>query len=580
YKSVVDENHQIRRKGEQSVYEIEIYKKNKERIWVIISGAPFFDLDGNVVGSIGIHFDITKQKRLQNELIAAKEIAEKAQIAEQKFLASMSHEIRTPLNAVIGMSHLLNDTLLTDEQKEYVTMMQYSANLLRNLVTDVLDFAKIESGELEVQNKPFDLVGLLKTLQKTYELKLSSKPVKVNFNIPNIDYFVNGDETLINQVLYNLLGNAEKFTSQGEISLTSGIKDLNEENSILSFQVKDTGIGIDKEKLSDIFEEFKQESRETSIKFGGTGLGLSITKKILTTLGGTIEVESEKGIGTTFFVQIPIVKSKRNIYAQNEVSSTSLASKSSVLVLEDNVVNQNYIKRILQKENIEFDIASNGKEGFEMAKSKEYGLIFMDISMPEMDGYEATIAIRNYAGPNQDTPIIALTASAMLNKKDKAFELGMNDYMTKPFTPSELQAILGKYLTSQKVVETHHDIYANEQLLDQSTLNMFYEGDNEYALEMFSLFSENYPDQIQSLKAFLNENNFEEAQKIVHKMKPTFSMVGAPSIQNAFQILEDKLRFKDQLGVETEWKNAQVLLDEFIPAIESELKRLKELSSS
>ena len=582
YKTVVKNNHEKRNRGEQSVYEVEMLKKNGERIWIIISGAPFFDLDGNIKGSLGIHFDITDQKRLQNELIAAKEIAEKAQIAEQKFLASMSHEIRTPLNAVIGMSHLLNDTPLNTEQKEYIDMMQYSANLLRNLVTDVLDFAKIESGELEVSNKPFDLIGLLKTLHKTFELKLIGKTVNIKVNHPKISKMIIGDETLINQVLYNLLGNAEKFTSRGEISLSADISKTSKNMLDVVFIIKDTGIGIHEDRQNEIFKEFKQESRETNVKYGGTGLGLSITKNIVETLGGEIWLESEKGIGTTFYVKLLLESSQKDIKNEQSVHSKVLSENSKILVVEDNVINQNYIRRILEKGGLEFDIASNGKEGFEWAKKLKYDLIIMDISMPVMDGYQSTIAIRNHSGPNKNTPIIALTASAMLNKKDKAFEIGMNDYMTKPFTPIELKGILAKYLDINESPEssTSSKKENNNTLLSQETLDIFYNGDDEYALEMFELFIRQYDEQIKLLKTLLKTNSYEEAQKIVHKMKPTFSMVGAPDVQKTFQVLEDKLRYKDQLGTKSSWIDAEVLLEKYIPAVNLELKRLQQLNQA
>lgn len=577
YKSVIDENHGKRRDGEQSVYEIEIFKKNRERIWVIISGAPFFDLAGRVIGSIGIHFDITRQKKLQNDLIAAKEIAEKAQIAEQKFLASMSHEIRTPLNAVIGMSHLLNDTPLNSEQREYIDMMQYSANLLRKLVTDVLDFAKIESGTMEVNSTPFDLTGLLKTLHKTFELKLSGKPVSVKVILPTVDYLLVGDETLLNQVLYNLLGNAEKFTSTGEIRLSAKLKEHKGNKVSVLFEVRDTGIGIDEAKQKDIFKEFKQESRETSVKYGGTGLGLSITKRIIEALDGSIWLKSKKGKGTSFFVELPLMLSKNNTAISNTHRNEQLSESSRVLIFEDNIVNQNYIKKILLKEKIEFDIANNGKEGLAIAKAKTFDLIFMDISMPIMDGYEATIAIRNNLGPNQNTPIIALTASAMLNKKDKAFLIGMDHYMTKPFTPQELKSTLAKYLNPKRENkgQTRVSFITGESVLNIETLNMFYDGDKQYALEMFELFMDQYEEQIEFLRASLKSKSYADAQKVVHKMKPTFSMVGAPEMQRFFQLLEDKLRYNDEIGIDNYWQKSEALLQKYIPAIRDYLNHLK-----
>ena len=290
-----------------------------------------------------------------------------------------------------------------------------------------------------------------------------------------------------------------------------------------------------------------------------------------------VGLESEKGKGTSFFVELTFRSSQKSLVVSEEKTADKITNKSSVLVFEDNIVNQNYIKKILQKENLEFEIASNGQEGFELAKNKTFDLIFMDISMPIMDGYEATIAIRNHSGPNQNTPIIALTASAMLNKKDKAFQLGMNDYMTKPFTPQGLKSMLVKYLNrgSETQDQSETTSSADASLLNRETLAMFYDGDDEYALEMFELFVRQYDEQIEVLRALLKSKTYDEAQKIVHKMKPTFSMVGAPEIQESFQLMEDKLRYNDQIGIENAWNNSEALLQTYIPVIHQELERLK-----
>ena len=579
YLPVLEANHEKRARGEQSVYEVELLKKGGERIWVIISGAPFYNVAGEIVGSVGIHFDISDQKKLQEELIKAKEIAEQAQEAEQQFLASMSHEIRTPLNAVIGMSHLLYDTNPNKEQKEYLEMIQYSANLLNNLVTDILDFTKIKSGIMDLHETEFDLVAMLNTLHKTFELKAANKPITINTKLPTINTLLWGDETLINQVLYNLLGNAEKFTEKGNINLETTLENAENDTLIVQFKVSDTGIGITEDKQKTIFKEFSQESRETKLKYGGTGLGLSITKRIVDFLHGEITVESIKGEGTSFIVRLQLKNTGKPILSTNP-SELKVAEGKTILVVEDNVMNQNYIGKLLEKEGLNFSIANNGLEAFELCKKKKYDLIFMDISMPVMDGYEATIKIRNSHTPNTKTTIIALTASTLSVKKHKAFDVGMNDFMTKPFTPHELKKLLAKNLgtaKSQTEIPAVKEPSQTEIMLDKATLDMFYEGDSEYAKEMFGMFLANFEPQYKELMLAVNEHDFDTGQKIAHKMKPTFSMVGAPALQAGFQNLEDSLRHKNEHATSENWQHVLQLVKDYLPAIEQEYQRLKSL---
>lgn len=581
YLPVLEAEHQKRALGQQSVFEVELIKKNGERIWTIISGAPFYNLEGEIVGSIGIHFDVTDQKELQAEILQAKIVAEQAQEAEQQFLASMSHEIRTPLNAVIGMSHLLYDTNPTVEQKEYLEMIQYSANLLNNLVTDILDFSKIKSGRLELNEIDFDLGALINTLHKTFELKAKNKPIEIKTSFPKLDYLVRGDETMINQVLYNLLGNAEKFTNEGEISLKATLtKDKNDKCEV-TFVVQDSGIGISKDKLHDIFEQFRQESRDTQTKFGGTGLGLSISKKIVEFLNGSIDVVSEKGAGTTFTVKLPLIVTRKKV-SQRKTLNTRFDTSKSVLFVEDTIINQNYIQKLLKNEPLDYDIANNGLEALEMCKKKKYDLIFMDISMPVMDGYETTIKLRNGESPNNDTPIIALTASALSTKKNKAFDLGMNDYMTKPFTPFELKQRLSTWLGEgdpelDKVKKVTNIKPKPDALLDRETMNVFYEGNLKSQYDMFMLFFQQFDRLKSSLHQFIMNKDYKEAQKIAHQMKPGFTMVGVPILQTEFQKLEDSLRFQNEEGINEQWKNIEELFKMYIPAVELELRRIEPL---
>ncbi len=448
-----------RLEGRVGNYEVQLRKKNGERLWVLISGGPVFDYDGNVVGSVGIHYDITEQKQFQEELAKAKNLAEKAQEAEKQFLSNMSHEIRTPLNAIIGMTNLLYDTKPTNEQIDYLDTLNSSANFLLSLISDILDIAKIESGKIELHPKPFNLSANLNTLRKTFKLKVGDKPVKIETHIDEkLNPAVIGDETLFNQVLMNLLSNSEKFTESGTIGLQAKLIEQDDPTvQWIEFKVYDTGIGISNDNLDAIFEKFKQIKSDTGQKYRGTGLGLAITKQLIVVMGGQIGVESKKGEGTTFTFQLPFKKYNSDLDQNHEFAQKSVKviekinQKADVrldplLVVEDNLTNQKYIRTVLSKFDIDFEIANDGKEALELTFQKKYSLILMDLQMPVMDGYESTISIRNSENINQHTIIIALTASALLDQKNKALSVGMNDFITKPFTPSQLKEKLEEYL--------------------------------------------------------------------------------------------------------------------------------------
>ena len=383
---------------------------------------------------------------------------------------------------------------------------------------------------------------------------------------------------MINQVLYNLLGNAEKFTESGTITLE--VEQVEREHELdLAFHVRDTGIGISADKVDAIFNEFSQENRETKLKYGGTGLGLAITKKIVELLNGQITVKSQKNVGSTFTVRLCLKNTGKPIRIL-ENTSLAIENTSRILVVEDNVMNQNYISRLLGGQGLQFEIADNGQIAFDLCKKMAFDLIFMDISMPVMDGYETTIKIRNSNTSNKDTPIVALTASALSTKKSKAFDVGMNDYMTKPFTPFELKAKLAHFLGTLEDSQTTAEAAPQRETsptvqLDRDVLAMYYDGDDAYAHDMFKMFLDQYQDTVDALTAAVKDQRWDEAQKLAHKMKPTFSMVGAPGIQTIFQDLENALRFNDDAQITANWSKAQDALKAYLPVIQAEYERLR-----
>lgn len=449
FEEVISENQAKRATGAASSYEVQLVKKDGTKIWVLISGAPIMDEDGKIVGSMGIHYDITERKRLEQELEQAKYVAEEARMAEKQFLANMSHEIRTPLNAIIGMTHLLFDTRPNKQQFEYLEILKTSADFLHSLISDLLDMAKIEAGRIEVQQHPFDLIGLLRTTQRVFQIKLQNKPIELDLMVDaRLSGSYVGDDLLLNQILLNLISNAEKFTEEGNIDISVKIKKEEENLTWIEFKIEDTGIGIDSDKLEEIFQKFKQINAQGH-KHKGTGLGLAITKQLVDLQGGTISVKSRKGEGTTFTVLLPFQKADTEVVpSTSEIQDVDNSFAGfKVLVAEDNLMNQKYIGSLLNKWHIDHQIAADGRKAVELALKQQYDIILMDIQMPNMDGYEATITIRHTQNPNQQTPIVALTASAMLDQKNKTLMAGMNDFVTKPFDPNRLLETLKKYLT-------------------------------------------------------------------------------------------------------------------------------------
>lgn len=406
--------------------------------------------NGEFKGSRDIIRDITHRRLAEQAL-------EEARNAEKQFLSTMSHEIRTPLNAIIGITHLLYDTHPNPQQVEYFDILKNSSQFLLNLITDLLDFAKMDAGKITAHPKDFDLKGLLKTIQQTFQMKVTPKGLDVDFMADmRMDQFYHGDETLIYQVLFNLLGNADKFTEKGKIGLKVKIVERSEEDTLFEFQVFDTGMGIPADKIDLIFNKFTQIHDKNKIKTPGTGLGLSICKQIIEYLGGTIWVESVEGKGTKFFFTLRLPKAvSANGLALEEplaLTETKKASEPSsvlegfkILLVEDNELNRKYATTLLKKWKIEYDMAFDGAEACQKVLDKKYDLILMDIQMPIMDGYEATIKITNTENPNKNTPIVALTASALVTQKDKALECGMSDYLSKPFTPVQLKSVLSKF---------------------------------------------------------------------------------------------------------------------------------------
>jgi signal transduction histidine kinase/ActR/RegA family two-component response regulator len=393
---------------------------------------------------------INKAKELETQLILSKEVAENAALTKSQFLSTMSHEIRTPMNAVIGFTHLLLQLSPRPEQVEYLKLLKFSAENLLVLINDILDFSKIEAGKIEFEEADFhikDLVGNIRLalLQRAVEKNIQLK-LLIDHELPDI---IKGDPVRLGQILTNLISNAVKFTDEGKVTITATLRDKMKDHTVIDFEVTDTGIGIAAEKLENIFESFTQGASNTTRKFGGTGLGLTITKRLLEMMGSEIKVKSELGRGSVFYFSLTL-KNSRTKFVGNAGERPNIIEKSlkgvKILMAEDNQINVILAKQYMKLWDIECDVAENGQIALTLVQTNDYDMILMDLQMPEMDGYQTTTAIRGLRDEKyKNLPIIALTASAMLDIKDHAFTVGMNDYISKPFNPNDLYRKIASY---------------------------------------------------------------------------------------------------------------------------------------
>ena len=401
-----------------------------------------------------------KNKELENvnkRLSVAKELAEESSQAKSEFLSMMSHEIRTPLNAVIGMSHILMMENKQQEQLDNLRTLKFSAENLLVIINDILDFSKIEAGKIELENADFNLEKTIRSILHGLKYKAEENNVKLAVELDkNLPEIMVGDPTRIGQILSNLLSNAVKFTKNGTVTAKVNIREKGPNNIRFECQVIDTGIGIPKDKQRKIFESFSQATSKTSRKYGGTGLGLAITKRLLQLMDSRIELHSEPGKGSTFSfsLQLPYHTQSRSESLTNDFGLQDFRSLAGfrVLMAEDNRINVKVASTFLEKWDLEYQVAENGEELLKLLESDpDFDLVLMDLQMPVMDGFEATRQIRS--NPKEEIsglPVIALTASAMLDMQDKAFKVGMTDYVSKPFNPNELYQKITKYLNSNQ----------------------------------------------------------------------------------------------------------------------------------
>ena len=433
--------------GTHCEYLEKVLVEGEERDYLTIK-FPLKNDDDQLFGLGGISTDFTDRARYEEGLKLAQEEAEKARAFQERFLANMSHEIRTPMNGIMGMTNVLYNTGLNEEQGDFVRMIQQSVNNLMVIINDILDFSKIKAGMLVLENVPFNLQDVVKQVVLTLKPKADEKAVAIRYSIDKaVPKYLYGDSVRLNQIITNLVGNAIKFTEVGAVEVIVDAETDVDSNLTVQFSIKDSGIGIPENKQALVFESFTQSSAETTRKYGGTGLGLSIVKQLVELHAGEISISSKENVRSTFHVHI-LYKAAEDtkkdlVNAETKFDFSTFANKT-VLVVDDNAIDLMVAKQTLKKAGIQVELASSGKKALEMLLSEDFFVVLMDVSMPEMNGYETTHKIRTEL--KMDIPIIAMTASAMVEDQERCINAGMDEYIAKPFVPQELFSKLSQFL--------------------------------------------------------------------------------------------------------------------------------------
>ena len=472
--------------------------------------------------------DITERKNTMQALVTAREEAESATRVREQFLANMSHEFRTPMNAINGIVHLLGRTELDSDQAEFVDSIARSTDVLMHLISDILDVAKLGSGTLEFETKPFSVERAVRDVTQMVALQAADKNIELTWDVEHfVPDVIVGDPYRLRQILLNLLSNAVKFTEEGSVTLAVEVASLGVQRVHLRFRVKDTGIGISAEDQARIFESFAQASVSTTRKFGGTGLGLAIVKQLAELQRGSVSVESTVGEGSEFVVEIPYQIGDATaldgmVMVDDHAESDALLGRR-LLVVEDNAMNQFVARTFLTGWGAEVEVASNGRIAVDiLAADADFDLVLMDIQMPELDGHQATRIIREDLGLTScRLPIVALTASSLRENRKEVIAAGMNGFLLKPFQP---RALLETVLAHERQRPAGDGL--PEKMLDLSFLQNNSRGDPAFVNRILELYLEHTPRLLDSLEAALAAQNVEEVGRISHRLKSSVRMVG------------------------------------------------------
>lgn len=542
------------------------FVKERRLTFVTKSGASFpallnsiaiFDDQGDYVASRSTIFDITGQQKNEVALKEAKRQADESAAIKEQFLANMSHEIRTPINGVIGFTNLLQKTSLSEDQQQFVTLIQAASENLLTIINDILDISKIEAGMLRIEKNPFSLRGMCSSIETMFYHRLREKSLAFSIHIQdNIPDTLKGDAVRLTQILVNLISNAIKFTQEGGVNFTIRTTKKEEDKIRLLFSVKDTGIGIPAGKIDSIFERFQQGETDTTRKYGGTGLGLSIVKNLIELQEGKISVMSEVEKGTEFLFEIEYelisMDQKAAMLSNGTHIDPATFRNARILVVEDNQMNQLLIKYTFKGWHLNYELAENGKEAIEWLKRESFSLVLLDIQMPVMDGYLAAQTIRNELKSN--VPIIAMTAHAMPGEREKCLSYGMNDYISKPIIERELFRLLEKYLSKENgnVIASFK---SNLHYIDFAFLHDLVMGNSEFMKRVITQFIKQFPGEMDALKEAIEKKDKKTIAALAHHIQSTVSVLGknTPFFQQLEKLEKLALDSASPAGLSTEF---------------------------
>lgn len=480
---------------------------------------------------------LIKKRQSEN----AEQKATMAAKIKENFLANMSHEIRTPLNAILGFTNILSRTKLDQEQHEHLQIIHSSGDNLLSIVNDILDLSKIEAGMMRIEEAPFRINDVMATVEGMLTPKANEKNIKLIVKVDeDVPQTLSGDAVRLTQIMVNLVSNAIKFTQEGGVYVKVTPFKSEGDTIRLEFLVRDTGIGIPKDKQKFIFERFEQAEAETTRRFGGTGLGLSIVKHLIELQKGKITLNSQENVGSMFLVELPykITNETAPSYTVkvNNQKFHLMNNNVNILVAEDNTMNQQLIKHLLKNWGFKFDLVFNGAQAVEALTTQKYDMVLMDIQMPEMDGHLATSEIRNKL--RSDVPVIAMTAHAMAGEREKCIKSGMNDYISKPLNEDSLYAMIIKYSNNngQNTPATVNEVKCKQEnktgnkVLNLEFIDKFSKDDKEFKNEIIKEFVNRVPDNLTTMEKAIGEKNYSTIYRIAHDMKTTVHFMGLSAL--------------------------------------------------
>ncbi|MCF8304724.1 MAG: PAS domain S-box protein [Bacteroidales bacterium] len=486
--------------------------------------------------------DVTERKQFEAQLIKAKEDAEASAKAKQDFLANTSHEIRTPMNSIMGMAEMLSKTNISGKQKDYVEAIRQSTENLLLIINDILDLSKIGSNKLQLEKIGFKLSDVIQLVITNNSVKAKEKNISLEYSCrqDTLNRVIVGDPVRLNQILTNLVNNAIKFTQEGRIEIKITPENEAEKHVNYRFEVSDTGIGIPREKLQDIFGDFTQVDSSTTRRYGGTGLGLSISKRLVEMMGGSLNVESKVNQGSAFYFTLRFKKGDQYHYPESvpaNIEEQCLLDGVHMLLVEDQEFNQLVVHSMTESWNCHLETASNGKEAIEKLSTNHFDIILMDIQMPIMDGVETTKFIRNHMHePHRNIPIIALTAHGVKGDNEKYLEYGMNDYISKPFKNDKLYHVICKHIDKGASMNSKND--EPEKPYDLASVKQIAQGNEDFVKKMISSFIARSQEGLEEMKQQLKKKEWQNMAKTAHRIKPSFKYMGIMDLHEEIQEIE------------------------------------------